>query len=240
MSEPRPWLQDGAPNGVKALLESARHDEPTAVQLARMAAKLGPLLVPSSAAAGAASSSSSAVAPAVKAAAVKAGVITKVAIATMTIAAVGGGAFQSGRVYQERTTPPPAPAVIQLPPVAVAPPAPVAEPEPAPVAEAPAPAPAPKPVVAAPAPTTPDAEVALLKSAMAAQAKGDAALALSLSQQHLKRFPHGNFEQEREVIAIEALVGLGRSGEAKKRADSFAKNFPTSTHLLKVESLVGH
>ncbi len=233
MSEPRPWLQEGAPNGLKSLLESARHDEPTAAQLARMAAKLGPLLVPSSAAAAAASSSSSAVAPAVKAAAVKVGLATKVVLATVTIAAVGGGAFQSGRVYQQRTTPPPAPAVIQLPPIAAAP-VPVAEPEPAPVAEPPAPAP--KPVVAAP--TTPDAEVALLKSSLAAQGKGDSALALSLSQQHLKRFPHGNFEQEREVIAIEALVGLGRRDEAKKRAEAFAKKFPTSTHLLKVESLV--
>jgi hypothetical protein len=75
---------------------------------------------------------------------------------------------------------------------------------------------------------------------MTALKAGEWAKALALCDRHAREVgAKGLLVQEREVIAIEALVKLGRQGEAKARADKFKRAFPTSTHLLKVEALVG-
>jgi len=57
--------------------------------------------------------------------------------------------------------------------------------------------------------------------------------------EHRARFPDGTFVQEREVLAIEALVRLGRGAEAKARADAFAHAFPTSAHRRRIAVLLG-
>lgn len=65
------------------------------------------------------------------------------------------------------------------------------------------------------------------------------AQALSLTQEHARRFPRGTLSQEREVIAIDALVQLGRSQEARARATAFLKFYPRSAHRARIEQLVG-
>jgi hypothetical protein len=87
---------------------------------------------------------------------------------------------------------------------------------------------------------TPEAapsESALLGQAQATLSR-NAALALSLCEQHRAWYPRGMLVQEREVIAIEALKRLGRQPEASARATRFLKAFPSSAHRSKIESLV--
>lgn len=235
MSDPRPWLEEGASGDLKSLLESARLDEPAPERLASVSAKLLPLLA-ASAAATAASGGTAAAAGTAKAAAgaaAKVGLSAKVLVGLTTVAAMGG-AFQAGRVYEVKTAPP-RPAEVRIVEKIVEVPAalpPVVAEEPAAVDETPPPV---KPVKVAP---RPDVEVALLEQAMKALSSGDAKKALALTEQHGREFKGGLLEQEREVLAIEALVKLGRKAEAKTRGEKFRQRYPTSTHLLKVEGLI--
>ncbi len=79
-------------------------------------------------------------------------------------------------------------------------------------------------------------EAALLDAARAA-VKTDAPRALTLTQEFGRRFPKSVLTQEREVIAIEALVRLGRTSAAKTRAEAFARAFPGSAHQQKIDQL---
>ncbi len=63
--------------------------------------------------------------------------------------------------------------------------------------------------------------------------------ALALTNEHAQRFPGGMLSQEREVIAIEALVKTGRKAEAKKRVEKFKTRFPGSSHTRRLDTLVG-
>jgi hypothetical protein len=93
------------------------------------------------------------------------------------------------------------------------------------------------PLSTEPAPL-PETELALVTRArgMVATNPGGALQALDA---HRSRFPHGNFEQEREVLAIEALVRLGRRDEARARAGAFAVAFPQSAHRRRIGTLLG-
>ena len=98
----------------------------------------------------------------------------------------------------------------------------------------PPPVPAPAPAVAA----NGEDEVDLLQSAMGAAQSGRSADALAAVDNHVRAFPKSALAQEREAIAIEALVNLGRMPEAKARIERFRAAWPTSTHLLRLESLI--
>jgi hypothetical protein len=63
--------------------------------------------------------------------------------------------------------------------------------------------------------------------------------ALGLTDQHAKSFPSGALAQEREFIAIQALVALGRRDEAVARAARFRSSFPASAHLRRLDILLG-
>lgn len=63
--------------------------------------------------------------------------------------------------------------------------------------------------------------------------------ALTITNEHAQRFPSSAFAQEREVIAIEALVKTGRKAEAKKRVERFKARFPGSGHTRRLDTLVG-
>jgi hypothetical protein len=69
--------------------------------------------------------------------------------------------------------------------------------------------------------------------------RSDPARALALANQHAQRAPRGALAQEREVIAIEALVKLGRRGEARQRAARFEAAYPNSAQNRRVHLLVG-
>jgi hypothetical protein len=113
-------------------------------------------------------------------------------------------------------------------PVAPTPEAPTSESIPSP-AEIPSPA-----QIANP---PPESELALLQRA-GDRLRSDPAGALDLAQEHADRFPSGALAQEREVIAIEALVGLHRYSEARDRAQRFVRDFPGSAHRLHIQSLM--
>lgn len=86
-------------------------------------------------------------------------------------------------------------------------------------------------------PVTSASEADLLGSAQVALGQ-DPSRALSLTEQHRAAFPAGALSQEREVIAIEALERLGRTADARARAERFLKAYPESAHRSKIESLV--
>lgn len=63
------------------------------------------------------------------------------------------------------------------------------------------------------------AEAALLERARAALRSGPAQ-ALAVTEEHLARFPSGQLSLEREILAIDALMALGRSAEARARFEA--------------------
>lgn len=82
-----------------------------------------------------------------------------------------------------------------------------------------------------------ETEIQLLQRAQDALGS-DPARALDLASRHAARFPSGSLSQEREVIAIDALVRLGRRDEARARAAAFAERLPSSAHRARIEALV--
>lgn len=82
-----------------------------------------------------------------------------------------------------------------------------------------------------------ESEVQLLKRAQLALA-ADPDLALSLTRAHAVRFPRAALDQEREMIAIDALRRLGQIDEAKRRAEAFRARYPRSAHLHRLEGLL--
>ena len=117
--------------------------------------------------------------------------------------------------------------VAALPPGATPPPSPGgAGSAAAPEADAPV-----APVVAA------ETESSILQRAQDAL-RGSPAEALALTELHRARFPGGALGQEREVLAITALLGLGRGAEARARAARFLTSFPTSAHRRRLEVLI--
>jgi hypothetical protein len=84
---------------------------------------------------------------------------------------------------------------------------------------------------------SPDAELTLLKQAEATLDR-DPASALVLAEQHAKLYPRGLFAQEREILAIEALLKLRQRSTALVRAKDFALLYPESPHTRRVRSLL--
>ena len=251
--EPMRWLEpdsEASPE-LRELLDAARLDEPSPEQLASLAGRMGRLLSPSGSvpSGGTPSSTASTGARTVVASGVKGKVLTGV-----VVAALAGGGLQAVRVYtQARAS---APAVVSptkaraLPepePVREAPPPPEPAPPPSPpVPEAKSAAPrARAPRASGTKPATPevtatatDEELDLLESLYRTFQRGDMEGVLAEAQQHASRFPKGALAQEREVLAIEALVRLGRRSEAEARAENFQRRYPASTHWVRIQRLL--
>ncbi len=95
--------------------------------------------------------------------------------------------------------------------------------------------------IAAPARSPPsegEEEPQLLQRALAVLATSPSQ-ALALTDEHARRFPAGALGQERERIAIEALVKLGQRGAAVERATRFLAVYPRSAHRSRIEAVVG-
>lgn len=71
-------------------------------------------------------------------------------------------------------------------------------------------------------------ERALLDLARADAARGEPTLSLSETEQHRSQFPRGKLAEEREALAIRALHSLGRTDEARARAQAFRLAYPNS------------
>ena len=83
-----------------------------------------------------------------------------------------------------------------------------------------------------------DAERSLLDVARRALAEGKPADALPPLVAHARRFPTGVLVEEREALAINALVGSRRYDDARARAAEFLKRFPGSLLRSSVEAAV--
>jgi hypothetical protein len=85
---------------------------------------------------------------------------------------------------------------------------------------------------------TPEAEAALLGRAHHALG-ADPSRALALTEEHRRDYPAGLLGQESDLIAIEALAALGRTGDARDRAARFRARYPSSAHLRRIDRLLG-
>jgi len=90
----------------------------------------------------------------------------------------------------------------------------------------------------APPATLVETEAGLVQQAQRALADNPTR-ALELTDRADDRFPSGALVQEREVVAIEALVQLGRHDDARARAGHFLRRFPGSVHQRHIETLLG-
>lgn len=79
-------------------------------------------------------------------------------------------------------------------------------------------------------------ERALLDIARADAAHGDPAQALNTAEQHRHQFPQGRLAEEREALAIRALLSLGHRREAEARARAFRTAYPHSFLTSVLES----
>jgi len=67
----------------------------------------------------------------------------------------------------------------------------------------------------------------------------DPVRALALVSDHERQFPNGTLVEECEIIAIDALLRLGRHPEAEARALHFKDRFPASVHRRRLDVLLG-
>jgi hypothetical protein len=80
-----------------------------------------------------------------------------------------------------------------------------------------------------------DAERSLVEQARSALARGDASSAIAAVDEHKRRFPKGALAEEREVLAIRALLRSGQKDAARQRIDLFLRTYPESVFRPTVE-----
>jgi|SRR6185369_6458925 len=79
-------------------------------------------------------------------------------------------------------------------------------------------------------------ERALLDLARAAAARGEPALVLEQTERHRAQFPRAKLGEEREALAIRALLSLGRADQARARAAAFHLAYPNSLLTPAIDS----
>ena len=89
----------------------------------------------------------------------------------------------------------------------------------------------------APSKLDPAAELALLKSAQQLLEKRPK-LTLALVKEHEREYANGIFAQEREMLAIEALLKIGEREKARQRGESFLSRYPESAHVRRIHNLM--
>ena len=231
--EPRRLLDDPETGeALRGVLEAGRDELPSEAQLASVAARLGPLLLPPSGGGGGADPSGGLAAGGSPAALAAKG------MAALAAAAVAGAVVWGATQEAERAPPPEA-----APRVEEAREEPVIASEELPEGvdppvDDPAPAVRPRRIEeAAPAlEIDPEAELALVREAQDAL-RSAPARALALAEEHVRRFGDGALAQEREVVAIDALSRLARHDEASARAARFHTRWPRSAHRRRIDVL---
>lgn len=79
-------------------------------------------------------------------------------------------------------------------------------------------------------------ELALMREVRTALSSGNASRALTLLDEHARRFPRGTLGQERQATRVLALCAAGRVGEARAEAARFEKAAPRSPLLPRIRS----
>jgi len=82
-------------------------------------------------------------------------------------------------------------------------------------------------------------EARLLEKARALMAT-DAAQALDVANAHERLYPTGQLSAEREFIAVDALMRLGRRTEAEQRAEPRLRQFPNSLYAKRLRKLLNN
>ncbi|MBK7861402.1 MAG: hypothetical protein IPJ65_22865 [Archangiaceae bacterium] len=220
---------------VRGALETERARAPSAEQVARLAGRLEATFGAATAAAGAAGAAH----VAGKTAGVAGGKVTGALLGGKALLFAAGVAIggAGGATLHAKLA---APRVIEVTRVVE-----VKVPVPAePVAEPAVPVQAPAPVVPARA-AKPlaqsglDTERLLIEQATAALGRGEAAQALEACERHAAKFPTGQLVEERESLAIRALVLAGRRAEAERRAAAFRARFPESMLRGVIDAALG-
>jgi hypothetical protein len=85
---------------------------------------------------------------------------------------------------------------------------------------------------------SPPSEVSLLRSAQVAL-QGRPREAFQLTQQHRKLYPSGVFAQERDALAIQALMRSGDTEQARGLAQAFIRSYPSSPHAHRFREAMG-
>jgi hypothetical protein len=219
------WRESGsdATPAARRLLESATLDDPSQAQLAELADRLGPMLRPSR--------------PKVRIAPRVSGVGAFVARHALVVLVGGAAAVvgarswtKSGTLSEDIQAPiiersVDSPALLHLESVAEREPGRVS-PEPSAAADPPAYRPADRP----------ESEARLLLLAHEALVAGDSMACLTWVSEHQRTFPTGALAEERELLAIEALVKAGQEGRARARARAFHALYPSSAYTGRVDS----
>jgi hypothetical protein len=167
----------------------------------------------------------------------------KVAVAGAVAASLGAGVS----VWQHRSSPPQAQAVVtSAPPSQAAPVAPLAQVEPAREQAAPAEVAAVEPVapITRARPLASAAgdlreEIRLLDEVRSKVRAGAYEQALKLLGKYDRRFPRGQFRQEAQVLRVEALGRSGKQDAALVLGKKFVTEHPESPHVERVESVTG-
>lgn len=85
---------------------------------------------------------------------------------------------------------------------------------------------------------SPDAEMALLQRAQDSLRSAPSE-ALARCEEHERTYRTGALAEEREVIAVDALLRLGRRSEAEARAKRFRLAHPGSGYVRRLDTLLG-
>ena len=80
-------------------------------------------------------------------------------------------------------------------------------------------------------------ELRLLERAYAALRREDFAAAISPLMEHARRFKQGRLAEQREVLRMKALSGLGRQEEVRRAAAAFEVRFPRSPLMPVVQQM---
>jgi hypothetical protein len=64
------------------------------------------------------------------------------------------------------------------------------------------------------------------------------ARSLALADEHARGYPHGVFAEEREVLAVEALIRSSQLRKGKERGDRFLHTHPQSAHGVRMRELL--
>jgi hypothetical protein len=79
------------------------------------------------------------------------------------------------------------------------------------------------------------AERRILEIGRTALGRGDGPAAIAALDRHAREYPRGQLVEEREAMAVQALVMAGRNKEAAERAARFRRRFPDSPFARNVD-----
>jgi hypothetical protein len=81
-------------------------------------------------------------------------------------------------------------------------------------------------------------ELEMLERAQRSDARADFLAVLSIAAEHERRYPKGRLGEEREVLRLRALIGLKRSGEARRAVRKFHHDYPHSVLLPTLDEML--